>query len=55
MDLQAAYKMNRKGWSFTKFAAFLCFAVACGLLIGSLKLSPAAKASPALWQTGSVR
>lgn len=45
MDLQAAHQMNGKKWSWTKIAAFLCFAVACGLLIGSLAGSPAAKAA----------
>jgi len=55
MDLQAAHKMNGKRWSLTKFAAFLCFAAACGLLIGSLNGGPAAKAASAGWQTGSIR
>ena len=42
MDLQAAHKLNGTRWSLTRVAAFLCFAAACGLLIGSLNGGPAA-------------
>ncbi len=49
MDLQAAHKMNGKKWSWAKLAAFLCFATACGLLIGSLTNAHAAKAVPTSW------
>lgn len=36
MDLQAAKLSNRRSWSYFTIAAAVCFAVACGLLIGSL-------------------
>lgn len=55
MDLQAAKRMNGRGWSFAKFAAFLCFAAACALLIGSLGNAPAAKAANGPWHTVSIR
>lgn len=35
MDLQATQKLGKR-WSLAKLAAFLCFAIACGFLAGSL-------------------
>ena len=55
MDLQAAGKLNGKNWSLAKIAAFICFAAACGLLIGSLSGFPNAKANAAKWTTDSIR
>jgi hypothetical protein len=43
MDLEATLKMNGKRGSWPKLAAFLCFAVACLLLIGSLAAPPIAR------------
>jgi hypothetical protein len=55
MDLQAAHTMNSKKWSLAKIAAFICFAAACGLLMGSLSGLPSAKANVAQWTTTSLR
>jgi hypothetical protein len=45
MDLQALQLVSGKRWSFAKLAMFVCFVVACALLIGSLlmpsKIRPA--------------
>jgi hypothetical protein len=35
MDLQAAHTSSRR-WPLAKIAALVCFATACGFLIGSL-------------------
>ena len=51
MDLQALNQGGR-GWSWTKIAAFLCFAAACALLVGSLSNAPAARAA---WAVTSIR
>jgi hypothetical protein len=38
MDLFSAEQLNGKLWNAAKLGAFLCFAVACGLLGASLIL-----------------
>jgi hypothetical protein len=55
MDLQAAHRMNGKRWSWTKIAAFVCFACACGLLIGSLAASPTTKAQVDLRRSATIK
>jgi hypothetical protein len=40
MDLEAANQMFGKRWPVAKLAAFICFAVTCVLLIGSLNAQP---------------
>jgi hypothetical protein len=55
MDLQAAYRTTGKRWSWTKLAAFICFAATCGLLIGSLTGLPTAKAFAGVWQMTASR
>jgi hypothetical protein len=55
MDLQAAHQMNGKRWSWIKIAAFLCFAAACGLLIGSLAGSPTVHAAAGTRHVTSIR
>ena len=46
MDLQAAEMLSGKRWSLTKVTALVCFALACGLLIGSLLTPAKAEAGP---------
>lgn len=41
MDLFSAEQLNGKLWQAAKLGAFLCFAVACGLLGASLLLPDA--------------
>ncbi len=45
MDLQSAHQTSGNNWSLAKFSAFLFFAIACGLLVGSLMLTPGARAT----------
>jgi hypothetical protein len=45
MDLQAFQLVSGRRWSFVKLAVFVCFAVACALLIGSLLMPSKAKAA----------
>ena len=45
MDLQAFQLVGGRQWSFVKLAVFVCFAVACALLIGSLLMPARAKAA----------
>jgi hypothetical protein len=45
MDLQASQLTSEKRWSLAKLAAFICFAVACALLLGSLFIPSKAKAA----------
>jgi hypothetical protein len=44
MDLQSSQLASGKRGSFVKLAVFLCFAVACALLVGSLVLPSRVKA-----------
>lgn len=41
MDLNSARMLNTASWSWSKIAAFLCFAVAGAILIVSLSLNGA--------------
>ncbi|MCB1549398.1 MAG: hypothetical protein KDJ41_16435 [Hyphomicrobiaceae bacterium] len=45
LDLQAAERLNGRGWQFAKLAAFFCFALACGLMVVQLAHKPFPKAS----------
>jgi hypothetical protein len=45
MDLQSFQLVSGRRWSFAKLAVFVCFAVACALLIGSLLMPSRAKAA----------
>ena len=40
MDLLAAQRRNGNRWNGAKIGAFVCFGVACGILIASLILPP---------------
>jgi hypothetical protein len=44
VDLSAAEKLNGRGWFLAKAGAFICFGVACGLMIASLFFMPGARA-----------
>ena len=46
MDLEQAQMLSGRRWSAAKLAALICFALACGLLIGSLLMPAKAKADP---------
>ena len=43
--MQAFQLVSGKRWSFAKFAVFVCFVVACALLIGSLLMPNKARAA----------
>jgi hypothetical protein len=45
MDLQAFQLVSGKRWSVARLAMFVCFMVACALLIGSLLLPNKARAA----------
>ena len=45
MDLQAFQLVSGKRWSFARLAVFVCFVVACALLIGSLLMPNKARAA----------
>jgi hypothetical protein len=49
MDLNTTEQLNGKLWTGAKLSAFLCFAVAGGLLVSSLLLPPVA---PGTGETG---
>jgi hypothetical protein len=44
VDLSAAETIYGRGWTIAKVAAFVCFGVACGLMIASLVFAPGAHA-----------
>jgi hypothetical protein len=45
MDLQAFQLVSGKRWSFVKLAVFVCFVVACALLVGSLLMPSKVRAA----------
>jgi hypothetical protein len=46
MDLQSALRINGGRWRLARIGVFLCFALACGLLVVSLA-SPSKAFAPA--------
>jgi hypothetical protein len=44
VDLSAAAAIYGRGWSMAKIAAFVCFGVACGLMVAALIFAPDAHA-----------
>jgi hypothetical protein len=44
VDLSAAEKIYGRGWNAAKVMAFVCFGVACGLMVASLVLVPGSRA-----------
>jgi hypothetical protein len=54
MDLQSSQLASGKRGSFVKLAVFICFAMACALLIGSLVMPSRVKADIGAPATGQV-
>jgi hypothetical protein len=54
MDLQTSQLASGRRGSFVKLAVFLCFAVACALLIGSLVMPSKVKAALGAHATDQV-